>query len=78
MSCNFWVNGRLVPGVIVANSGIPFISGTADPTHDGCRFPVVYIINPSGGFASGMSVSGQAIPEGEQQGSGESQGGGGY
>ena len=67
MSCNFWVNGRLVPGVIVANTGIPFISGTADPTHNDCRFPVVYIINPSGGFASGFSVSEEASSEEEQQ-----------
>ena len=48
MAGNFWVSGTLVPGVVVANDNIPTISGSANPNHNGARYPVVYIMNPSG------------------------------
>tara|TARA_B100000073_G_scaffold262438_1_gene222144 strand:- start:89 stop:235 length:147 start_codon:yes stop_codon:yes gene_type:complete len=48
MAGNFWVNGTLVPGVVVANDNIPTISGTTNPRHHGALYPVVYIVNPSG------------------------------
>jgi len=45
---NVWFNGALVPGVVVINSNIPTISGSASPNQNGARYPVVYIVNPSG------------------------------
>ncbi len=48
MAGNFWVSGTLVPGVIVANDNITTISGSLSPYHDGKRYPIVYIVNPSG------------------------------
>ena len=48
MAGNFWVSGTLVPGVVVANDNIPTISGSLNPNQDGKRYPIVYIMNPSG------------------------------